>query len=74
MNKIYGKPMKTRHLISILFASIFIYACNNEENFNDSSSKSVKGITITIDDANYDFVQNTRAAYTVDEERGFIST
>lgn len=73
-NKIYGKPMKTRHLICTLFAGLLLCACNNEENFNDSSSKSVKGITITIDDANYDFVQNTRAAYTVDEERGFIST
>lgn len=66
--------MKTKSIFSTLFVGVLLCACSNEETPNNVASQLVKGINVTIDDANYDLTPTTRSTYVVDEERGFVSS
>lgn len=59
-----------RKVLLFIVANVLIAACSSDEmNKVSSESKFVKGINVTIEDAQYDL---TRSSYTVDESSGFL--
>ena len=61
----------TKTIICTVVASVLLCACSNDENSDSTSSKTLKSINVTIEDAEYG---STRSSYIVDEEKGFISS
>lgn len=61
-------------LSGCIIAALMLCGCNNNEDFQTDSSQVLKGINISIEDANYDVDLSTRSSYVVDPVKGFISS
>lgn len=66
--------MKKLSLLSSIVAGLMLCACNGNEDIISESSEFIKGINVSIEDANYDLGLSTRSSYVVDPARGFISS
>lgn len=61
-------------LLSGIIAGITLCACNNNEDVLSDSSQTVKGINISIEDADFESDLYSRSSYVVDPTSGFISS
>ena len=66
--------MKKLLLLSSVIAGLILCACDGKEDLMTESPQLVKGINVSIEDANFELFPSTRSSYVVDPTRGFISS
>lgn len=66
--------MNKYFLLTGIIAGLTLCACNKNEDSSSESSQMVKGINVSIADADFDSDLFTRSSYVVDPSRGFISS